>query len=124
MEGALNQESNKVYTGYNSDQSQEYREGFDSIQIERDMLVGVSENWVDKLILKTEGAVEVLPDILVNQFYAKKKSGKIIEAFGLCVPVGKWRLVPLLEKGRVDTDHDPWILKGCSYSKRLGLEIF
>jgi CRISPR-associated endonuclease/helicase Cas3 len=108
--------------GYNHDNQIEYKEGLNCIQI-NDMIAGTNRDWVDDLIKDNEGNVEVLPEPLIDEYYAKKKEGLLIEALGLCVAVGRWRLDVLFKENRVDTSHDPWILRNCIYSPKLGLEI-
>lgn len=108
--------------GYNHDNQIEYNEGLNCIQI-KDMVAGTNRDWVDDLIKDNEGSLEVLPEPLIDEYYTNKKEGLVIEALGLCVPVGRWRLDALFKENRVDTSHDPWILRNCIYSPKLGLEI-
>jgi hypothetical protein len=65
-----------------------------------------------------------LPEPLVDEYSIKKKEGLIIEALGLCVPVRIKRLAQLFKENRVDVSHEPWILRDCRYSPKLGLETF
>jgi len=123
VEEMLNDAADHVYgKGYNHDNQIEYNEGLHCIQI-KDMVAGTNRDWVEDIIKDNEGSVEVLPEPLVDEHNIKKKEGLIIEALGLCVPVGNWRLAQLFRENRIDTSHDPWILIGCRYSPKLGLEV-
>ena len=122
IEEMLNDAADHVYgKGYNHDNQVEYNEGLHCIQI-KDMVAGTNRDWVEDIIKDNEGSVEVLPEPLVDEYNIRKKEGLIIEALGLCVPVGKWQLAHLFKENRVDVSHDPWILRDCRYSPKLGLE--
>lgn len=124
-EETLIEAANDVYgNGYDKEEREEYDRAFACIQVQRDMLAGSNRNWVDDILDDDEGSIELLPDILEKYFKEKKEQKLFIEAFGLRVPVGKWRLKKLYEEDRIyRNDDDVLILQGCNYDSKLGLEI-
>ncbi len=119
----LNSAADRVYgKGYDSEKQAEYNEGLNCIDI-KNMLAGSNRDWVEDIIDDKEGAIEVLPEPLLDRYDSKVKEGLVIEAFGLCVPVAKWRLGYLFKENRLDREHDPWIIRDCQYSNEVGLEF-
>ena len=119
----LNRAADEVYgSGYTGEDLIKYNDGLECISIE-DVIAGTNRKWNDDIIQKNEGSVELLPNTkgFLDEFNAKRKQYRIIEAFGLVVPVGKWRLQYLFKN--IDQNHDPWILNNCDYSKDIGLEF-
>ncbi len=117
----LNFAADKVYgKGYDSDMKEEYNEGLNCIDI-KSMIAGTNRDWVEDIINDSEGAIEILPEGLVDEYNMKKRQGLAIEAYNLAVPVGKWRLGYLMD--RIDRTQDIWVLNDCNYSSEVGLEI-
>jgi CRISPR-associated endonuclease/helicase Cas3 len=119
----LNDAADHVYgKGYNSKKQTEYEEGLRSVKI-KSIVAGTHRDWVEDIIKDDEGSIELLPEQLVNEYDVKKREGLIVEAFGITVPVAKWRLPYLFDQNRIDKSHDPWILTDCRYTKEAELDI-
>jgi CRISPR-associated endonuclease/helicase Cas3 len=119
----LNLAADRIYgKGYSGDKLTDYQEGLDCVNI-KNIIAGTHRDWLEDIIKDDEGAIEVLPEQFLNEYDSKKEQGLIIKAFGMTVPVGKWRLKYLFDQHRIDKSHDPWILNDCRYSKEVGLEI-
>jgi CRISPR-associated endonuclease/helicase Cas3 len=123
----LNRAADEVYgTGYNANDQDRYMQGLHYKQLEefkRCLVAGTSENWIDIVIEKNEGTIELLPEPLAAKYDALKKDHLTVAANDLLVPVGIWMVRDLLKDGRIDSDRDPCILNGCRYSKQMGLEV-
>lgn len=122
-----NQAANRVYgKGYNSDDKDDYEKGLNYVELKhfkKCLIAGTDQRWIDEVIYEKEGSIDLLPEPLVEEYYALKKQGLIIKANNLIVPVGRWMLPFLLEGYRIDKSQDPWILTDCRYTKELGLKI-
>ncbi|HEY7571541.1 MAG TPA: CRISPR-associated helicase Cas3' [Nitrososphaeraceae archaeon] len=127
-EESLNAAADHVYgNGYSGKHMKDYKDGlnYDQIKYFRKCLVaGTSENWIDIAIEQNEGTVELLPMPLAKEYHDLKEQHSTLAADDLLVPVRR-RLIPrLIKNGRLDAEQDPWLLKYCRYSNKVGLEIY
>ena len=116
--------ADRVYeNGYQGHDKQAFDEGFnhpDIVDLETRLLAGAHQDWVEQVIEKTDGTVEVLPASLVTEYETRRQQGLWVEANALLVSIRlkSWNAV----KARLNTSADPWVLD-CSYSSTRGLEM-
>jgi CRISPR-associated endonuclease/helicase Cas3 len=125
-EEELNDAADRVYgNGYGDKDRAEYEDGLNYGPLKyfkRYLVAGTNEDWIDEIIDKQEGSVDLLPMPLVEEYRTLKDRGRMIEANNLLVPVGRWML-SYFDENRIDKSQDPWVLTGCKYTKDVGLEI-
>jgi CRISPR-associated endonuclease/helicase Cas3 len=120
IEEQVNEAADKVYgKGYDSYMKTEYNEGFGCVNVKK-MVAGVNQDWLEYIIEKAEGSVEVLPYTLEGKFNEYKDQKLFIEAYNLTVPLGKWRLNVVMKD--LNTSQDLWRLHNCRYTSDVGLE--
>jgi CRISPR-associated endonuclease/helicase Cas3 len=116
--------ANRVYSsGYTGDEEREFREGFnhpDIVEFENRLLAGAHQDWVEQVIEKTDGTVEVLPECLEEDYNARREEGLWIEANSLLVPI-RCRSLKWL-RPKLNMASDPWVIKA-PYCKSRGLEL-
>lgn len=123
-EGDLVAAANHVYAdGYQERAKQAFEEGFnhpDLSEFESRLLAGSHQDWVQEVIDRADGTVEVLPNCLAEQHEARRKDGLWIEANALLVPV-RVRSIGRL-RSKLDMSSDPWVIHA-PYSSRCGLQL-
>lgn len=123
-ESALVKAADKVYGGgYAGEDKIRFEEGLNHPDIkdfEKRLRAGAHEDWVDKIIEKTDGTVEVLPNSLRDLYEKKQKEGLWIEANSLLVPIRFRKLLSFQDV--LNKDNDPWIIYS-PYSSKEGLKI-
>ncbi|CAG0995991.1 CRISPR-associated nuclease/helicase Cas3 [Methanosarcinales archaeon] len=116
--------ADRVYgEGYQGEDKTKFEEGFnhpDLAEFEEHFLAGAYRGWVEDLIEKTDGVIEVLPKCLIREYKKREEDGLWIEANSLLVPVREKSLAWL--KPKIDMSNDPWIAN-LSYTSDKGLEI-
>ncbi|SRR5579884_887660 len=115
--------ADRVYAGgYNSDDNHVFEEALNHQMISHfeDLVMGIHEDWVDKIIDNTDSTIDVLPQELVARYDQLYNSGLIIEANDLLVPIRVKKMYYL--KDLVDRSHDPMILK-LPYSSTTGISL-
>lgn len=107
--------------GYQGEDLEKFGEGFkhpDIAKFNENLLAGAYQEWVESIIDKTDGIVEVLPCSLHDEFNKRKEEGLWIEANALLVPIRirkTWAIRDLIDK-----KVDPWEIY-CEYSCEKGL---
>ncbi|HEY1248020.1 MAG TPA: CRISPR-associated helicase Cas3', partial [Nitrososphaera sp.] len=123
----LNDAADKVYgNGYNIDDQREYNDGLNYEKLKefkRFLIAGTSQDWIEQVIEDQEGTIELLPEQLLDEYNDLREQGLTIPANDLLVPVSRRRISGLIEDGRLDIEQDPWLLKDCRYSEKIGLEL-
>jgi CRISPR-associated endonuclease/helicase Cas3 len=116
--------ANRVYSeGYTGDDERTFEEGLthpDIAHFESRLLAGAHQDWVEEVIERTDGNVELLPQCLEREFNARQREGLWIEANSLLVPVRARSLSWL--RPRLDMSSDPWLVNA-PYCNRLGLQL-
>jgi CRISPR-associated endonuclease/helicase Cas3 len=116
--------ADRVYgEGYQGEDKTKFDAGFNHPDIrnfEDRLLAGAYQEWVDVIIEKTDGIIEVLPKCLLEDYKKRKEKGLWIEANNLLVPIRTKSLSWF--KSMLDTSGDPWVAN-ISYSPEKGLEI-
>ncbi len=122
-EGDLVTVANRVYiNGYQGDDRLAFEEGLnhpDIINFEERLLAGAHQDWVNAIIEKADGVVEILPKCLLEEYKKRKEDGLWIEANSLLVPIQARSLAWL--ESKIDMSQDPWIAN-LSYSPKVGLK--
>ena len=116
----VNAADNVYGSGYQGDDKIKFEEGFNHQDIRNFndlLLAGACQDWVEKIIEKTDGLIEVLPFNLQDEYERRKKSGLWIEAKNLLVPLRTFSL----KKYPVSKKDDIWIINN-EYSKDEGLK--
>ncbi len=106
--------------GYQGEDLKKFEEGFnhqDIAMFNENLLAGAHQEWIESIIDKIDGVVEVLPCSLHDEFNKRKKEGLWIEANALLVPIRKTRAIGNLINKKVD----PWEIYNCEYSCERGL---
>ncbi len=123
-EGDLVGAADRVYgEGYQGEDKTKFEEGFnhpDIAEFEQHLLAGAYQDWVEAIIEKTDGTIEILPKNLIGEYNKRKEMGLWIEADSLLVPVRTKSLAWL--KSKIDTSKDPWIAN-LSYTSDRGLNV-
>ncbi|MEM2759374.1 MAG: CRISPR-associated helicase Cas3' [Nitrososphaerales archaeon] len=123
-ENDLIEASNRVYSaGYQGDDKIIYEEGLNHPDIkdfERNILAGAHQQWVEQIIDKSDGTLEILPALLKDEYNEKEDRGLLLEANDLLVPVRVGSVQKI--KKYLDTTKDIWIINQ-PYSERLGLSF-
>ncbi len=116
--------ANRVYIdGFHDSDEQAFEESLthpDIYKFEERVLAGAHQDWVEEVIEKADGTIEVLPSGLVKEFQSRLEMGLWIEANSLLVPVRVKSLSSI--RRRLNTSGDPWILD-CQYSSTTGLTL-
>ena len=63
--------------------------------------------WIDKILDKQEGTIELLPEQLLDDYNRLREEGLTIEANDLLVPVPRYRYGELIEGGKIDKQAGP-----------------
>lgn len=109
--------------GYQGKDKIKFEEGYnhpDLAEFEQRILAGAYQDWVEEIIEKTDGVMEILPECLLMEYNRRKDIGLWIEANNLLVPIRKESFTWL--KSKIDSSKDPWIAK-LDYSSNIGLEL-
>lgn len=118
----LIQAADRVYAhGYNDEDKFRYEQALNHPLIkdfEKNLVAGVNYDWVEDVIDKTDGTIELLPISLLAKYKELEDVGLIIEANDLLVPF-RVRKVHALA-GYIDKSYDPWIIN-MPYSEDTGL---
>ena len=104
----------------NRDQFEQGLNHPDLSQFENSLLAGAHQEWVEHLIERTDGTIDVLPQSLVSIYESKLKEGLWIEANSLLVGIKVKSLASL--KNKIDMAREPFIAT-CEYSDETGLHI-
>jgi CRISPR-associated endonuclease/helicase Cas3 len=116
--------ADRVYgEGYQGKDKMAFEEGLhhpDIEEFENNLLAGAHQDWVEEIIEKTDGVIEVLPKCLSQEYSRRRENGLWIEANNLLVPVRIGSLQWLMS--RVDTSTDPWTID-LTYASDIGLEL-
>ncbi len=116
--------ADRVYgNGYKGEDKTKFEEGFnhpDLGEFEQHLLAGAYQDWVESVIEKTDGTIEILPKNLLAKYDERKEAGLWIEANSLLVPVRTKSLVWL--KPKIDMSRDPWVAN-FDYTSDRGLAI-
>lgn len=123
-ESKLVDAADRVYAnGYNEENESLFQQALNHPLIkdfQDNLTAGVHRDWVQDLIEKSDGTVEVLPVSLYNEYKEYEQQGLKIEADNLLVPM---RFRSLFSVGEyVDFSSEPW-MTNLSYSKETGLEL-
>lgn len=123
-ENDLVEASNRVYSaGYQGDDKIIYEEGLNHPDIkdfEGNILAGAHQQWVEQIIDKSDGTLEILPAVLKDEYDEKEDQGLLLEANDLLVPVRVGSVQKI--KKYLDTTKDIWVINQ-PYSERLGLSF-
>jgi len=111
--------------GYTGDELVAFEEGLnhpDIVEFDNRLLAGAHQDWIDEVIEKAGGSIELLPKVLLKRYEQLMKNGLWLEASALLVSV---RFVSLasLPDGVINKHHDPWIID-CLYDSELGLQFY
>jgi len=116
--------ADRVYwEGYQGKDKAKFEEGFnhpDIVDFENRLLAGAYQDWVESIIEKTDGTMEVLPRSLLEEYNKRKEMGLWIEANSLLVPIRTSSLSWL--KPKIDMSSDPWVAN-LVYEPEKGLEV-
>jgi CRISPR-associated endonuclease/helicase Cas3 len=116
--------ADKIYgKGYQGEDKNKFEEGLnhpDITQMERHLLAGAHQDWVEEIIEMTDGIIEILPESLTNDYKKREEKGLWIEADSLLVPIRIKSIAWL--RSEIDMSGDPWIAN-LSYTSDKGLEI-
>ena len=116
--------ADRVYgEGYQGEEKTKFDEGLnhpDIREFEDHLLAGAHQDWIERIIEKTDGIIEILPKSLLGEYQKRKDMGLWIEANNLLVPVRTKSLAWL--RSKVDISTDPWIAN-LDYTPTKGLEV-
>lgn len=116
--------ADRVYgEGYQGDDKTKFEEGLnhpDIREFEDHLLAGAHRDWVEEIVEKTDGIVEILPKCLQQKYEERKEDGLWIEANSLLVPVRSKSLSWL--RSKLDMSTDPW-MANFGYTSEKGLEV-
>ncbi|MBN1234510.1 MAG: CRISPR-associated helicase Cas3' [Methanotrichaceae archaeon] len=116
--------ADRVYgKGYQGKDEVKFEEGFNHPDIddfENRLLAGAYQDWVESIIEKIDGTMEILPRSLLEEYKKRKDMGLWIEANSLLVPIRTSNLSWL--KPKIDTSNDPWVAN-LVYESEKGLQI-
>ncbi|MBW2046016.1 MAG: CRISPR-associated helicase Cas3' [Deltaproteobacteria bacterium] len=116
--------ADRIYgEGYQKEDKTKFEEGFnhpDIKEFENRLLAGAYQDWVEAIIEKTDGIIEVLPKNLWVKYEKKKEKGLWIEANSLLVPIQNKSFTWL--RSKLDTSNDPWQVDA-NYTSDEGLLI-
>jgi CRISPR-associated endonuclease/helicase Cas3 len=123
-ENDLVKAADRVYEeGYRGDDKMMFEEGLnhpDIVEFENHLIAGIHQDWIEKIIEKTDGIFEVLPQSLSEEYEKRNKQGLWIEANALLVSI-RLQLLSTV-KSDLNTLTDPWQLD-CNYSSERGLKL-
>ncbi|MCL0089669.1 CRISPR-associated helicase Cas3' [Dehalococcoidia bacterium] len=109
--------------GYQGEDRRKFEQGLnhpDIVNFEDRLIAGIYQDWVEEIIERTDGAFEVLPESLLEEYERKRDNGLWIEANSLLVPVRFRSLLGL--RNVLNTKADPWQVY-CPYSYEEGLKV-
>lgn len=120
----LIQAADRVYShGYNDEDKSRYEQALNHSLIkdfEKSLVAGVSYNWVEDVVDRADGTIELLPISLLAKYKELEEEGLTIEADDLLVPVRIGKIYALADY--IDKSNDPWIIK-LPYSETTGLNL-
>jgi len=123
-EADLVEAADAVYgDGYSGNDLKKFRDALSHRLImdpERSWVAGAHEEWIESLIEKSEGSLEVLPESLYPEYKRRLDVGLTIEANMLLVPIRRGGLSYLHEYIIPGNSNRPWIIKK-PYSSERGL---
>ena len=123
-ESDLIEATNSVYeNGYEQEDWISYNNALNHPLIkeyEKNLVAGVHNDWTEQVIDKTDGTVDLLPELLKKEYDTLYSQGLWLEGDRLLVPVRTKSLSYLYKY--LDKSHDPWVIKK-TYSKSLGLSL-
>lgn len=123
-ESDLVDSADRVYaSGYNEEDEYLFQNALNHKLIKNfhdNLVAGVHQDWVQDLIDKSDGTVEVLPVSLCNEYREYERQGLKIEADNLLVPIRFRSLMGVREY--IDSTNDLWTTS-LPYSKETGLEL-
>lgn len=123
-EPELIEAADRVYTnGYDEENESLFQQALNHRLIKNfqdSLLAGVHRDWVQDVIEKSDGTVEVLPISLLDKYRDYEQRGLRIEADDLLVPIRLKSLFGVRE--HIDFSDEPW-KTNMSYSKEMGLEL-
>lgn len=113
--------TNEVYKeGYTEEEMAEFNLGFNNEEIldfEKNLIAGISRDWVSEIVDKYDGNCEVLPIEYVSEYDRLMEQGLWVEAKDLLVNVS-YNLVR-----EYASKKDDILLVNCRYSPEIGLLI-
>jgi CRISPR-associated endonuclease/helicase Cas3 len=116
--------ADRVYgNGYQGEDKTKFEEGFnhpDIREFENRLLAGAHQDWVEEIIEKTDGIIEILPICLLEEYKNRADNGLWIEANSLLVPVRTKSLSWL--KSKLNKWND-LLIANLGYEPDKGLEI-
>jgi CRISPR-associated endonuclease/helicase Cas3 len=119
--------TNMVYEeGYTGEEMTEFTFGYQNEDIqyfEKNLVAGVSRQWVDEVLDKTDGSCEVLPMQFYDEYISLMEKGLWVEARDLLVNVRYGMVYDKIEKWERKVSGDEVLLINCEYSKEKGLLV-
>jgi CRISPR-associated endonuclease/helicase Cas3 len=116
--------ANRVYlNGYTEENRVLYNQALNHPRIrefENLIVSGAFQNWVDEVMIESDGTIDMLPISLLQEYEQLDRIGLSIEADGLLVPVPSRVLHYMNEV--IDRRHEPWIIN-VPYSQTSGLSL-
>lgn len=116
--------ADRVYGGgYQGEDKTKFEEGFNHPDIREfgnRLLAGAHQDWVEDIIEKTDGIIEILPNCLLEEYQKRKDNGLWIEANSLLVPIRTQSLSWL--KSKLYKYNDV-LIANFSYTSDKGLEV-
>lgn len=123
-ENDLIQAADRVYLdGYSDEDKFRYEQALNHPLIkdfEKNLVAGVNYDWVEDVIDRADGTIELLPISLLAKYKELEDEGLTIEANDLLVPVRIGKTYALADY--IDKSNDPWIIK-LPYSETTGLNL-
>lgn len=121
--------TNSVYgKGYTEEEMAEFKLGYENDEIqqfENNLIAGVSREWIDDMLNKTDGSCEVLPINDLDEYQSLMKQGLWVEANELLINV-RYNMINdnicnVWNKNEVEGR--PFVVN-CTYSSEKGLIIY
>ncbi|MDA8227377.1 MAG: CRISPR-associated helicase Cas3' [Desulfitobacterium hafniense] len=116
--------ADRVYgSGYQGEDKTKFEEGFyhpDIREFGNRLLAGAHQDWVENIIEKTDGNIEILPNCLLQEYQKRKDNGLWIEANSLLVPIRTQSLSRLKSKLY---KYNNLLIANFSYTSDKGLEV-
>jgi len=119
---------NVVYQdGYLGDLLLRYEQGLNHPYIknfDEHIIAGTYEDWIESVIEKTDGQIEVLPYQLIDEFKSLRKNHEYLKSKMLFVPIRIVQFYIAKQKGLIRFDNylNEWVTT-LSYSAELGLDL-
>lgn len=115
--------ADRIYgDGYTGDDLLEFNEALNHPKIknfEDSLVAGVADFWVDEIIEKLDGSIDVLPRSLLIEYQKLEEDGLRLESLGLLVPVFKKKMISL-KNSTYRLDDGTYVLD-IPYSSHIGL---